>query len=85
MKAANPEHLQEIPVLTNFIEEVSPQPSQLGGNVVHAVPSVSRPMPLLQIARLQRRLEQRESLEEGNLEEKTSRAKATTKWGMPPL
>ena len=34
MKPANPEHLQEIPVLANFIEESSPQSSQLGGNVV---------------------------------------------------
>ena len=43
MKAANPEHLQELPVLANFIEENSPQPSQLGGNAVHDLPSVSRP------------------------------------------
>ena len=43
MKAANPEHFQEIPVLANFIEEVSPQPSQLGDNVAHALPSAPRP------------------------------------------
>ena len=42
MKAANPEHFQEIPVLANFIEEVSSQPSQLGDNVVHALPSTSK-------------------------------------------
>ena len=43
LKAANPEHFEEIPVIADLIEEVSSQPSQLVDNVVHASSSTSKP------------------------------------------
>ena len=42
LKALNPEHFQEIPVIADLIEEVSSEPSQLGDNVDHALPSTSK-------------------------------------------
>ena len=43
LKAANPEHSEEIQVIADLIEDVCSQPSQLSDSVIHSLPSTSKP------------------------------------------